>query len=121
VRAVARQNIKLAYDPETGFFGSEVKGSKHQLTVSEYDRILLISRDGSFRIIGAEEKILIPEKVIYADIFDQEGGAAFTVVYRDAKKIAWAKSTSSSKARTGGSTISSSETATTPSTSISCR
>jgi topoisomerase-4 subunit A len=91
VRAVARQNIKLAYDPETGFFGSEVKGSKYQLTVSEYDRVLLISRDGSFRIIGAEEKILIPEKVIYADIFDQEGGAAFTVVYRDAKKIAWAK------------------------------
>jgi topoisomerase-4 subunit A len=91
VRAVARQNIKLAYDSETGFFGSEVKGSKFQLTVSEYDRVLLISRDGSFRIIGAEEKILIPEKVIHAETFDQEEGVAFTVVYRDAAKIAWAK------------------------------
>jgi topoisomerase-4 subunit A len=91
VRAVARQNIKLAYDPDTGFFGSEVKGSKYQLTVSEYDKILLISRDGSFRIIAPEDKVLIPAPVIYAEIFDPEHGAAFTVVYRDKDRIAWGK------------------------------
>jgi topoisomerase-4 subunit A len=91
VRAVARQNIKLAYDPATGFFGSEVKGSKFQLTASEYDRILLVSRDGSFRIIAPEAKVLIPSPVIHAEVFDQERGAPFTVVYRDAGKIAWGK------------------------------
>ncbi len=91
VRAVARQNIKLAYDPETGFFGSEVKGSKYQFTVSEYDRILLISRDGSFRIIAPEDKVLIPDKLIHAEVFDQSEGARFTVVYRDKTKIAWGK------------------------------
>jgi topoisomerase-4 subunit A len=91
VRAVARQNIKLAYDPETGFFGSEVKGSRYQFSVSEYDRILLISRDGSFRIIAPEEKVLIPEKVIHAEVFDQDNGAEFTVVYRDGDKIVWGK------------------------------
>jgi topoisomerase-4 subunit A len=91
VRAVARQNIKLAYDPATGFFGSEVKGAKYQLTASEYDRILLVSRDGSFRIIAPEAKVLIPSPVIHAEVFDQERGAPFTVVYRDADKIAWGK------------------------------
>jgi topoisomerase IV subunit A len=91
VRAVARQHIKLAYDPDTGFFGSEVKGSRYQLTVSEYDRILLVSRDGSFRIIAPEDKVLISAPVIHAQVFDPEEGAAFTVVYRDASKIAWAK------------------------------
>jgi topoisomerase-4 subunit A len=91
VRAVSRQNIKLSYDPDTGFFGSEVKGSRYQLTVSEYDRILLVSKDGSFRIIGAEDKILIPDKLIHAEVFDQEEGAAFTVVYRDTAKITWGK------------------------------
>ena len=91
VRAVSRQNIKLSYDPDTGFFGSEVKGSRYQLTVSEYDRVLLVSKDGSFRIIGAEEKILIPDKLIHAEVFDQEQGAAFTVVYRDTSKITWGK------------------------------
>jgi topoisomerase-4 subunit A len=91
VRAVARQNLKVAYDPETGFFGTEVKGDKYQMNVSEYDRILLVSKDGTYRIIGVENKILIPAKVIYAEVFDQDEGSVFTVVYRDSNRIAWAK------------------------------
>ena len=91
VRAVARQNIKISYDPDTGFFGSDVKGTKYQFTVSEYDRILIVSRDGSFRIIGPEEKVLISDRAIHAEIFDQEQGVEFTVVYRDKDKIAWGK------------------------------
>ena len=91
VRTVARQNIRVAYEPETGFFGSEVKGTKYQFTVSEYDKILLVSRDGSFKIISPEDKVLFPSPVIHAEIFDPERGSAFTVVYRDKDKIAWAK------------------------------
>jgi len=91
VRAVARQNIKVAYDPDTGFFGSEVKGSKYQFTVSEYDKILLISRDGSYRIMGPEDKVLIPDKVIHCQVFDPEQGAPFTVVYRDNDRITFGK------------------------------
>jgi len=91
IRSVARQNIRMAYDPETGFFGSEVKGERFQLSVSEYDRILLISKDGSYRIIAPEEKILIGSKVIDVRLFDPEEGLQFTVVYRDSQRIAWAK------------------------------
>ncbi|RLE35210.1 MAG: DNA topoisomerase IV subunit A [Acidobacteria bacterium] len=91
VRSVARQNLKAAYDPETGFFGTAVKGEKYQLSLSEYDKVLIISKDGSYRIIGPEEKTLIPGKVIYLDVFDPEKGAHFTVVYRDNGRIAWAK------------------------------
>ncbi len=91
VRTVARQNLKAAYDPENGFFGTAVKGDKYQLSLSEYDKVLVISKDGSYRIIGPEEKFLIPGKVIYLDIFDPEEGAHFTVVYRDSGRIAWAK------------------------------
>jgi topoisomerase-4 subunit A len=91
VRAVARQNIKVSYDPDTGFFGSAVKGSKYQFTVSEYDKLLIVSRDGSFKIISPEEKVLFPSPVIHAEVFDAENGSAFTVVYRDKDKIAWGK------------------------------
>lgn len=91
VRSVARQNLKAAYDPETGFFGTAVKGEKYQLSLSEYDRVLIVSKDGSYRIIGPEEKTLIPGKVIYLDVFDPEEGVRFTVVYRDNTRIAWAK------------------------------
>jgi len=90
VRAVSRQNIRVTYDPKTGFFGSSVKAGKYQLNVSEYDRILLISRDGSYRIIGPEDKVLIP-KVIYCKVFDPEEGATFTVVYRTKNRIVHGK------------------------------
>ena len=59
--------------------------------------------------------MLIPDKAIHAEVFDQEKGAAFTVVYRDKDKIAWGKkihirafietaSTSSSRVRPAAST-----------------
>jgi topoisomerase-4 subunit A len=90
VRAVSRHNLKIAYDPKTGFFGTAVKGDRFQLEVSEYDKILLVSRDGSYRIIGPEEKVLIP-KVIHCKVFDPEQGASFTVVYRTTDKMVYGK------------------------------
>jgi len=91
VKAVARQNIKLSYDPESGFFGSAVKGSKHQLEVSEYDRILIVCADGSYRIVAPENKMLIPSKVLHLGVFDTEQGQGFTVIYRDEKRMAFGK------------------------------
>ncbi len=91
VRAVSRQNIRVAYDPDTGFFGSSVKGSRFQFAVSEYDRLLAISKDGSYRIMAAEDKVLIQGKAIHIQVFDQDQGAEFTVVYRDSDRMAYAK------------------------------
>lgn len=90
-REVARADIRMTYDPESGFFGSKVKGSRHQMEVSEYDRVLIITSDGSYRIVGPIEKLLLPGKVLYCEPFDQDKGAIFTVVYRDAERIAWGK------------------------------
>ena len=89
-KAVARQNIKLSYDPETGFFGSDVKGSEYILQVSEYDLILAISEDGTFRIMTPPNKVLLG-KVLFCALFDPEKGEVFTVVYRDTEKNAFAK------------------------------
>ena len=91
VRAVARQNLKLAYETETGFFGTAVKGDRFQLTVSEYDRILLISRDGTYRVVSPEEKIFVPGKVMWAGVLDPEEGRDFTVVYRMSDKMTYGK------------------------------
>ena len=49
---VARSNIKVSFDPDSGFFGSEVKGSEYELTVSEYDKIMIVTADGVFRIVA---------------------------------------------------------------------
>jgi topoisomerase-4 subunit A len=90
-RQVAAQNIKIAYDPETGFFGSEVKGAEYQMSLSEYDRVLIVCDDGSFRICGPVGKLLLPGRVLHCDRFDEETGRAFAVVYRDKERNAFGK------------------------------
>jgi hypothetical protein len=61
------------------------------MTVSEYDKILAISNDGTYRIMGPPEKVLLPRRVLYVAPFDEEKGHIFTVVYRDKEKYAYAK------------------------------
>jgi len=90
-KAVARQNLRLSYDKKTSFFGSEVRGDDFKLTVSEFDLVLGIAQDGTYRIMSAPEKVLFTGKLLYADLFDPEQGAGFTVVYRDKKKMTFAK------------------------------
>jgi topoisomerase-4 subunit A len=91
VREVARQNLKLAYETDTGFFGTSVKGDRFQLTVSEYDKILLISRDGTYRVVSPEEKLFVPGKVMWAGVLDPDEGRKFTVVYRMSDKMTYGK------------------------------
>ncbi len=90
-KAVARQNIKLSYDPESGFFGSEVRGDAFKLTVSEYELILGIAADGTYRVMPPPDKVLFASKLIHCETFDPEKGVEFTVVYRDKQRIAFAK------------------------------
>ena len=91
LRKVARSNIRVSYDPKSGFWGSAVKGKEHVATMSEYDRVLLIASDGSYRIVGPEEKVLIPGKLLYCAPFDEKKGAHFTVVYRDKDRLCFGK------------------------------
>ena len=90
-KAVAIANIRVSYDPDTGFFGTEVKGKMHNLAVSEYDRILAVTRDGTYRIMAPPEKVLLPDKVLHLGLFDEDRGAAFTLVYRDQDKFLYGK------------------------------
>lgn len=90
-KAVASQNIKLSYDPASGFFGSLVRGEKFKLSVSEFDLILAISSDGTYKIMPPPEKVLFSGKLLYCSPFDPEKGVEFTVVYRDKQKIIFGK------------------------------
>ena len=90
-KAVARQNLRLSYDKKSSFFGTEVRGDQFKMTVSEFEHVLGIAKDGTYRIMNAPEKVLFTGPMIYAELFDPEAGVEFTVVYRDKKKIAFAK------------------------------
>ena len=90
-KAVASANIRVSYDEETGFFGTDVRGSEFGMNVSEYDRILAVSSDGTYRIMYPPKKVLLPRKVLYVGVFDPEKGKDFTIVWRDADRTAFGK------------------------------
>ena len=90
-KAVARQNLRLSYDKTSSYFGTDVRGDQFKLTVSEFEHVLGIAKDGTYRVMNAPAKVLFTGPMIFAELFDPEKGAEFTVVYRDKKKMAFAK------------------------------
>jgi topoisomerase-4 subunit A len=90
-RAVARQNLRLSYDKKSSFFGTDVRGDQFKLTVSEFEHVLAIARDGTYRVMNAPEKVFFTGPMIFAEIFDPEQGVEFTIVYRDKMRMAYAK------------------------------
>jgi len=90
-RAVARANLRVGYDGTSRFLGHAVRGNDIQVDCTEFDKILVICQDGSYRIFSPPDKVLMPSKVIYLDLFDPEQGTEFVVVYRNKDKQAFAK------------------------------
>jgi topoisomerase-4 subunit A len=89
--AVAKANIRLSYDREAGYFGSSVRGSEFVMNVTEYDRILTVTADGTYRIMAPPEKAWMPGALLHASIWDPQKGMHFVLVYRDANRVAWGK------------------------------
>ncbi len=90
-RDVALQNVKLQYDAKSGFIGTAVRGKDAQLTVTEFDKILAVSQDGSYRVFAPPERFFLPGKILHLGVFDEEAGQILTIVYTDKKKHAFAK------------------------------
>jgi topoisomerase-4 subunit A len=90
-KAVSQQSLKLFYDRKTGFLGTGVRADKALISISEYDLVLGISNDGSYRIMTPPKKVLFSGKLIHCEPFDPEAGVEFTVVYRDKSKVVYGK------------------------------
>ena len=90
-KAVATQNLKLSYDTASGYMGTSVRGDQFKISVSEFDLILAVAADGSYKIMPPPEKVLFSSKLLYCAVFNPDQGAEFTVVYRDDQKISYGK------------------------------
>ena len=84
-RKVALSNLTVGYHRETGLFGYHVK-TDCDMTVScsEYDKILLIYRDGRYKGIKASEKIFIDHDIYW--IGKVTGKTIFNLLYREGSK-----------------------------------
>lgn len=85
MRAIATKMIKVGVDPATGFVGTKVVGAQ-SFECTNFDKILLIFKDGSYSVINIPEKQYVEhegKKLVYAGAADKK--TVINVVYKDPK------------------------------------
>ncbi len=87
VREAASRNLKLSYDPETGYLGYGVRTGQGLFDVSSYDRILIIRKGGVYSVVDAPEKLFVDKGMLFCGHTDKEmmEQRVFTVLYRNNK------------------------------------
>ncbi|MCB1111445.1 MAG: DNA topoisomerase IV subunit A [Chlamydiales bacterium] len=84
-RAIETKQIKVGFDPKTGFVGSKVV-SDIFIECTNFDKLLLIFKDGTYKVSNIPEKEYVHHdnsKVVYVGVADKE--TIINVVYKDPK------------------------------------
>lgn len=84
-RAMETRQVNIGFDPSSGFIGTKVE-SKHMLECTNFDKLLVIFKDGSYQVINIPEKQYMHHqgnKVVYLGVADKK--TVISVAYRDPK------------------------------------
>ncbi len=83
---VAEANKRLYYDKEGGFIGTGLKDAEFKFTCSDIDDVLVVYRDGTYKITKVQEKLYVGKKVIHVGLFKKnDKRTIYNVIYRNGK------------------------------------
>ncbi len=80
-KEVAFKAFKVAYDRTTGYLGFKVSGDEFKTECTKFDKILMVFKDGHYKVIELPEKLFVGPDLYYAAVPDRE--LVFTCVYTD--------------------------------------
>jgi topoisomerase-4 subunit A len=85
VKEVAKKDLALKLDSETGYLGTAVTGDM-VAEVSPFDRILVVRPNGTWSVTDIPEKVFVGQGA-YVAVADKEAlsKTVFTIVYKEAK------------------------------------
>ena len=81
VKAVAFKAFKVSYDRETGYVGYKVSGEEFKLECTKFDKILLVFKDGTYKVSELPEKLFVGQELYYCGLPERE--RVFTCAYTD--------------------------------------
>ena len=81
VKEVAFKAFKVAYDRESGYVGYKVSGEEFKLECTKFDKILLVFKDGTYKVTELPEKLFVGPELFYCGLPDRE--KVFTCAYTD--------------------------------------
>ncbi|MEW6428046.1 MAG: DNA topoisomerase IV subunit A [Thermodesulfobacteriota bacterium] len=81
-RQVALSNLHVGYHREGGFIGHQVKERDDiSFACSELDRLLLIFRNGMYKVVNVPDKLFVGSDLLWAGKVDDK--LTFNVIYRE--------------------------------------
>lgn len=84
-RAIETRTITVGYDLKSGFVGTKVAGEE-TLTCTNFDKLLLIFKNGTYRVVSIPEKQFVEEKgtkLMYVGVADKK--TVISTAYKDPK------------------------------------
>lgn len=83
---VAEANKRLYYDKAGGFLGTALKDNDFLFTCSDIDDILIIYRDGTYKLVKVQDKLYVGKKIIHIGLFKKgDKRTIYNVIYRHGK------------------------------------
>lgn len=80
-REVAFKAFKVAYDRESGYVGHKVSGDEFKIDCTKFDKLLLVFKDGSYKVVELPEKLFVGPNLVYCGLPERD--RVFTLVYAD--------------------------------------
>jgi topoisomerase-4 subunit A len=80
-KEVAFKAFKVAYDRESGYLGYKVSGEEFRVDCTKFDKILMVFKDGHYKVVELPEKLFVGPDLFFAGVPDRE--KVFTCVYTD--------------------------------------
>ncbi len=78
-REVAFKAFKIAYDRESGYVGYKVAGEEFKLDCTKFDKIVLVFKDGHYKVLELPEKLFVGPDLVYCGLAERE--RTFTLAY----------------------------------------
>jgi topoisomerase-4 subunit A len=78
-KEVAFKAFKVSYDRDKGYIGFKAGGEEFKMDCTRFDKLLMVFRDGHYKMIELPEKLFVGPDLIYAGVPDRE--RIFTVAY----------------------------------------
>ena len=71
-REVAFKSFKFSYDREKGYVGYKAGGDEFVMNCSEFDKLLLLFRDGRYKVIELPEKLFVGPDLLFCTIPERD-------------------------------------------------
>ena len=83
---VAEANEKLYINREEGFIGTGLKKDEYVCNCSSIDEIIVIYKDGRYRIIKVQEKVSVGKNVLYVNVFKRnDSRTIYNIIYQNGR------------------------------------